>query len=72
MTHDEAERALYDLLLAFVAARSYFVGAGVEIDRRDEAALVIASVSPSGDGSATLALFRCASALDADGEPVAG
>jgi hypothetical protein len=72
MTHDEACLHLYGFWMDYLESRGYFLGAGAAVDPKDEAAMIIGSVTPDASGLKTGVLSLCASGLDPEAAAVRG
>jgi len=71
MTRDDARLALFSWLCDYLESRAHFLKEGVAVGRKDEAALVIHSVTPYAEGDLRVAVFfGCAMNLDATGPVV--
>ncbi len=71
MTRDEACLALFVWLCDYLEGRRHFLDEGLAVGRRDEAALVIHSVTHYGEGDPRVAVFfGCAMDLAANGPDV--
>ncbi len=71
MTHGEALLALHAWLYDRVECRRWFLGEGVAVGRRDEAALILNAVTAASSAPPRAVVqFVCAMGLDPDGPPV--
>lgn len=71
MTRDDARLALFSWLCDYLESRGQFLNEGLAVGRKDEAALVIHSITPYAAGDPRLSVFfGCAMNLDATGPVV--
>lgn len=71
MTHDEALLALHAWLYDHVEGRGWFLGEGVAVGRRDEAALILNAVTAASSAPRRAVVqFVCAMGLEPSGPAV--
>ncbi len=70
MTKDDACLKLHAFIADFLEQHQYYLDSGAPVSSKDEAALIIGSVTPSLSEPKTNVLFYCASSLDPSSPPV--
>lgn len=71
MTPVEVHLKIDRFISDYLEKKNHFLDAGVKVSPEDEAAFILASVTPHGaSGPGTNILFNCASTLDPNSPPV--